>query len=165
MLPKWLLVTWWSMLMMIVALVTASSYVPALAASLASKMKTGAWAGAGCRLTRSKPGRNHHASGTGGEESTGTAFPSGSSACASARAEPSVSPSASLWVTVVSTGACSITSQIRGATAATSARGGASSAAGVVLLLLRLTQQLADAHAVGHTLIELEVEVRRETEV
>src|ERR671931_663918 len=66
-------------------------------------MKTGARAVAGRRSTRSMPGRNHHAPGTGGDDNTGTDFPSGSSACDSARAEPNVSPSASLWVTAVKT--------------------------------------------------------------
>src|SRR5713101_5152382 len=122
-------------------------------------MKTGVCAGGACRLTRSMPGRNHHAPGTGGEESTGTDFPSGSRLSARASADPSVSPSASLCVTAVTTGACSITCQIRGATSATSRRGGASSATGVWLPLLDLTEELADSHAVGDTLIELEMQV------
>src|SRR5438132_6663295 len=78
-------------------------------------MKTGVFAGGACRFTRSIPGRNHQAPGTGGEDTTGTVFPIGSSASASANAEPSVSPSASLWVTAVTTRALSITCQIRGA--------------------------------------------------
>src|SRR5712671_4561994 len=125
-------------------------------------MKTGVPEGGVCRFTRSMPGRNHHAPGTGGDESTGTDFPIGSSAKARARAEPSVSPSASLWVTAVTTGASSITCQIRGASSATSGRGGAGSAAGVWLPLLDLAQELADPHAVGHALVELKMQVGRE---
>src|SRR5438270_9750801 len=128
-------------------------------------MNTGVWAGGACWLTRSMPGRNHQAAGTGGDERTGTTFPSGSSARASASAEPSVSPSASLCVTAVMTGAWSITCQIRGASSATSGRGGASSAAGVGLPLLDLAQKLADPDAVGHALIELEMQVRCEAQV
>src|SRR5438270_10786859 len=128
-------------------------------------MKTGVFAGGGCRFTRSIPGRNHQAPGTGGEDTTGTVFPIGSSASASASAEPSVSPSASLWVTAVITGALSITCQIRGASSATSGRGGASSAAGVGLPLLDLAQELADPDAVGHALVQLKMQVRREPEV
>src|SRR5207302_5936952 len=111
------------------------------------------------------PGGNHQAPGTGGEESTGTDFPIGSSASASASAEPSVSPSASLWVTAVTTGASSITCQIRGASSATSGRGGASSAAGVCLPLLNFTEQLADPDAPGDSLIELEVQIGGEPKV
>src|SRR6267143_614287 len=144
---------------------TTASYVPARDASLASKMKTGVSPGAACRLTRSMPGRNHQAPGTGGEESTGTAFPIGSSARARASAEPSVSPSASLCVTAVTTGASSITCQIRGASSATSGRGGASSAAGVWFPLLNFFEQLADPNAVGHTLVELKVQVGSEAQV
>src|ERR1700674_484998 len=128
-------------------------------------MKTGVPAGGACRLTRSMPGRNHQAPGTGGDESTGTGFPIGSSASARASAEPSVSPSASLCVTAVTTGASSITCQIRGASSATSGRGGASSAAGVWFPLLNFPQELAHSDAVGHALIELEMEVGREPEV
>src|SRR5207302_10928218 len=128
-------------------------------------MNTGVWAGGACWLTRSMPGRNHQAAGTGGDERTGTTFPSGSNARASARAEPSVSPSASLCVTAVITGALSITCQIRGASSATSGRGGASSATGVGLPLLDLAQKLADPDAVGHALIELEMQVRCEAQV
>src|ERR1700682_4992254 len=94
------------------------------------------------------PGKNHQAPGTGGEESTGTDFPIGSSASARASADPSVSPSASLCVTAVTTGASSITCQIRGAISATSGRGGASSAAGVWLPSLAFAQELADATTV-----------------
>src|SRR5467141_106492 len=147
------------------AFVTTASYVPARDASLASKMKTGVPPGAACRLTRSMPGRNHQAPGTGGDESTGTDFPLGSSARARASAEPSVSPSASLCVTAVTTGASSITCQIRGASSATSGRGGASSAAGVWLPLLDFTQKLAHPDAVGDSQIELEMQVRGETQV
>src|SRR3981081_2485128 len=129
--------------------------MPARDASLASKMKTGAPTGGACRLPRSMPARNRQAPGTGGEESTGTDFPIGSSASASASAEPSVSPSASLCVTAVTTGASSITCQIRGASSATSGRGGASSGAGVWLPLLDFTQELANADAVGDPQIEL----------
>ena len=128
-------------------------------------MKTGVFAGGACRFTRSIPGRNHQAPGTGGEDTTGTVFPIGSSASASASAEPSVSPSASLWVTAVTTRALSITCQIRGASSATSGRGGASSATGVGLPLLDLAQKLADPDAVGHALIELEMQVRCEAQV
>src|SRR6267378_7300092 len=146
------------------ACVTTGSYVPARDASLASKMKTGVPAGGAWRLTRSIPGRNHQAPGTGGEERTGTDFPIGSRANASASAEPSVSPSASLCVTAVTTGASSITCQIRGASSATSGRGGASSAAGV-WLPLNFAQELTDFDAVGDPLIELEVEVGGEAKV
>src|SRR5438445_13689522 len=125
MVPNWALVTWWSTLTTTAACVTTGSYAPARDASLASKMKTGVFAGGACRFTRSIPGRNHQAPGTGGEDTTGTVFPIGSSASASASAEPSVSPSASLWVTAVTTRALSITCQIRGASSATSGRGGA----------------------------------------
>src|SRR5438132_6495301 len=128
-------------------------------------MKIGVPAGGACRLTRSMPGRNHHAPGTGGEESTGTDLPIGSRARASASAEPSVSPSASLCVTAVTTGASSITCQIRGATSATSGRGGASSAAGVWLPLLDFTQKLAHPDAVGDSLVQLEMQLRGEAEV
>src|ERR1700686_3256638 len=128
-------------------------------------MKTGVPAGGACRLTRSMPGRNHQAPGTGGEESTGTAFPIGSSARARARAEPSVSPSASLCVTAVTTGTSSITCQIRGASSATSGRGGASSAAGVWFPLLNFTQKLAHSDAVGNSLVELEMQVGGEPQV
>src|ERR1700682_634460 len=127
-------------------------------------MKTGVSVGGACRFTRSMPGRNHHAPGTGGDESTGTDFPTGSSARASASADPSVSPSASLCVTAVTTGASSITCQIRGARSATSGRGGASSAAGV-WLPLNFTEQLADLDAVGDPLIELEMQVGGEAQV
>src|SRR5216117_3833723 len=132
------------MLTTIFACVTSDALVPARDGSLASKMKMGASAGAECWFTRSKPGRNHQACGTGGDDTTGTDLPIGSSARARARAEPRVSPSASLCVTAVSTRALSITCQIRGATSATSGRGGLSSAAGVGLPLLDLTQELAD---------------------
>src|ERR671935_207068 len=128
-------------------------------------MKTGARAGAGRRSTRSMPGRNHQAPGTGGDDSTGTDFPSGSRACDSARAEPNVSPSASLWVTAVRTFDVSTTSQICGASSATSGRGGASSATGVGLPLLGFAKELADAHAVGHALVELEMQIRRKAQV
>src|SRR5713101_653760 len=159
MVPNWALVTWWSTLTTTAACVTTGSYAPARDASLASKMKTGVFAGGACRLTRSMPGMNHQAPGTGGEESTGTDFPIGSSVSARARADPSVSPSAPLWVTAVTTGASSITCQIRGASSATSGRGGASSAAGVWLPLLDLAQELADADTVGHAFIEQEPQV------
>src|SRR5437667_4205529 len=122
-------------------------------------MKMGASAGAECWFTRSMPGRNHQACGTGGDDRTATDLPIGSSARASARADPRVSPSASLCVTAVSTGAFSITCQIRGASSATSGRGGASSGAGVWLPLLDFTQELADADAVGDAQIELETQV------
>src|SRR6266853_3805135 len=128
-------------------------------------MKSGVRAGGAIRLTRSMPGRNHHAPGTGGDERTGTDFPIASSARASASAEPSVSPSASLCVTAVTTGASSITCQIRGASSATSGRGGASSAAGVWLPLLDFAQELADADTVGHALIEQEPQVGGEAEI
>src|ERR1700694_2666290 len=128
-------------------------------------MKTGVPAGGACRLTRSMPGRNHQAPGTGGDESTGTGFPLGSSASARASAEPSVSPSASLCVTAVTTGASSITCQIRGASSATSGRGGASSAAGVWFPLLNFAQKLAHPDAIGDPLIELEVQVGSEAQV
>src|SRR5437879_6522052 len=128
-------------------------------------MKIGVPAGGACRLTRSMPGRNHHAPGTGGEESTGTDLPIGSRARASASAEPSVSPSASLCVTAVTTGASSITCQIRGASSATSGRGGASSAAGVWFPFLDFPQELADPDAVGDALVELKVQVRGEAQV
>src|SRR6267378_8620280 len=153
------------MLTTTVAVVTTGSYAPARDASLASKMKTGVPAGGAWRLTRSIPGRNHQAPGTGGEESTGTAFPIGSSARARASAEPSVSPSASLCVTAVTTGASSITCQIRGASSATSGRGGASSSAGVWLPLLDFTQELAHPDAVGDSQIELESQVGGEPKV
>src|SRR5437899_8985914 len=128
-------------------------------------MKTGVPAGGATRLTRSMPGRNHQAPGTGGDESTGTDFPIGSSARASASAEPSVSPSASLCVTAVTTGASSITCQIRGASSATSGRGGASSSAGVWLPLLDFTQELADADTVRDAEVELETQVGGEPQV
>src|SRR5207245_6353691 len=147
------------MLTTTLACVTTASLVPARDASLASKIKTGASGGADWRLTRSMPGRNDQAWGTGGDERTGIDLPIGSSARASARADPRVSPSASLCVTAVSTGAFSITCQIRGASSATSGRGGASSAAGVCLPLLDLTQELADPDAVGDALAELDVRV------
>src|SRR5207237_4577077 len=153
------------MLTTTLACVTIGSLLPARDASLASKMKMGVSGGADCWLTRSKPGRNHQACGTGGDDRTGTDLPVGSSASARARAEPRVSPSASLCVTAVSTGALSITCQIRGASSATSGRGGASSAAGVGLPLLDLAQELADPDAVGHALVQLKMQVRREPEV
>src|SRR5438445_4065555 len=128
-------------------------------------MNTGVWVGGACWLTRSMPGRNHQAAGTGGDERTGTTFPSGSSARASASAEPSVSPSASLCVTAVMTGALSITCQIRGASSATSGRGGASSAAGVWFPFLNFTQKLAHPDAVGHALVELKMQVGSEAQV
>src|SRR5438445_13345068 len=128
-------------------------------------MKTGVFPGGACRLTRSMPGRNHQAAGTGGDESTGTDLPRGSRVSARASADPSVSPSASLCVTAVTTGASSITCQIRGASSATSGRGGASSGAGVWLPLLDFTQELADADAVGDAQIELETQVRGEPKV
>src|SRR2546429_1438914 len=128
-------------------------------------MKMGVPRGGACRLTRSMPGRNHHAPGTGGEESTGTDLPIGSRANARASAEPSVSPSASLCVTAVTTGASSITCQIRGASSATSGRGGASSAAGVWFPFLDFTKKLANPHAVGHALVELKMQVGREAQV
>src|SRR4030088_3005368 len=128
-------------------------------------MNTGVLPGAACRLTRSMPGRNHQAPGTGGEESTGTDFPIGSRASARASAEPSVSPSASLCVTAVTTAASSITCQIRGASSATSGRGGASSGAGVWLPLLDFTQELADADAVGDAEVELEAQLGSEPKV
>src|SRR2546421_4655472 len=128
-------------------------------------MKTGASGDGDCWFSRSMPGRNHQACGTGGDDRTGTDLPIGSSASASARADPRVSPSASLCVTAVSTGAFSITCQIRGASSATSGRGGASSAAGVCLPLLDLTQELADPDAVGDALVELEVQIGREAQV
>src|ERR1700694_1197454 len=128
-------------------------------------MKTGVPAGGACRLTRSMPGRNHQAPGTGGDESTGTAFPIGSSASARASAQPSVSESASLCVPPLTTRASSVSCQIRGAGAATSGRGGASSAAGVWFPLLNFAQKLAHPDAIGDTLIELEVQVGREPKV
>src|ERR1700674_5914757 len=128
-------------------------------------MKTGVSPGGAGRWTRSMPGRNHQAPGAGGDESTGTDFPIGSSARARARGAPSVSPSASLCVTAVTTGASSITCQIRGATSATSGRGGASSAAGVWFPLLNFAQKLAHPDAIGDPLIELEVQVGREPQV
>src|SRR5229473_600132 len=128
-------------------------------------MKTGVPAGGACRFTRSMPGRNHHAAGTGGDESTGTDFPIGSSAKARASAEPSVSPSASLCVTAVTTRASSITCQIRGASSATSGRGGASSAAGVWFPLLDFTQKLAHPDAIRDSLIELKMQVRGEAQI
>src|SRR5258708_28316010 len=127
-------------------------------------MKTGVSPGGACRLTRSMPGRNHQAPGTGGDESTGTDFPIGSRARARPTAEPSVSPSASLCVTAVTTGASSITCQIRGASSATSGRGGASSAAGV-WLPLNFTKELTDFDAVGDPLVELEMQVGGEAKV
>src|SRR3989440_10890797 len=136
------------MLTTTLACVTIGSLVPARDASLASKMKTGVSGGVDCWLTRSKPGRNHQACGTGGDDRTGTDLPIGSSASASARADPRVSPSASLCVTAVSTGAFSITCQIRGASSATSGRGGLSLSARVLPPLLDLTQQLAEPKAV-----------------
>src|SRR5713101_4033643 len=165
MVPNWALVTWWSTLTTTAACVTTGSYAPARDASLASKMKTGVPAGGACRLTRSMPGRNHQAPGTGGDESTGTDFPIGSSASARASAEPSVSPSASLCVTAVTTGASSITCQIRGASSATSGRGGASSAAGVWFPLLDFTQKLAHPDAIRDSLIELKMQVRGEAQI
>src|SRR5256714_2794654 len=128
-------------------------------------MKTGVLPGGACRLTRSMPGRNHQALGTGGEESTGTDLPRGSSVSASASADPSVSPSASLCVTAVTTGASSITCQIRGASSATSGRGGASSAAGVGFPFLDFPQQLADPDAVGDALVELKMQIGGEAQV
>src|SRR6266576_3395901 len=128
-------------------------------------MKTGVPRGGACRLTRSMPGRNHHAPGTGGEESTGTDLPIGSRAKARASAEPSVSPSASLCVTAVTAGASTITCQNRGASSATSGRGGASSAAGVWFPFLSFTQKLADPDAVGHALVELKMQVGSEAQV
>src|ERR1700682_1417829 len=128
-------------------------------------MKTGVLPGGACRLTRSMPGRNHQAPGTGGDGSTGTDLPIGSSASARASAEPSVSPSASLCVTAVTTGASSITCQIRGASSATSGRGGANSGSGVSLPLLDFTQELADADTVGHSQVELEAQVGGEPEI
>src|SRR4029077_5033144 len=128
-------------------------------------MKTGVFSGGGCRLTRSMPGRNHQAPGTGGEESTGTDFPIGSSVSARASADPRVSPSASLCVTAVTTGASSITCQIRGASSATSGRGGARSGAGVWLPLLDFPQELADPDAVGDAQVELETQVGGEPKV
>src|SRR2546421_1938342 len=153
------------MLTTTLACVTIGSLLPARDASLASKMKTGVSGGADCWLTRSKPGRNHQAWGTGGDDRTGTDLPIGSSACASARADPRVSPSASLCVTAVSTGAFSITCQIRGASSATSGRGGLNSAAGVLLPLLDLTQELADPNAVRDPPLALGMHVGREAEV
>src|SRR6202171_6612069 len=128
-------------------------------------MKTGVSVGGACRFTRSMPGRNHHAPGTGGDESNGTDFPPGSSARASASADPSVAPSASLCVTAVTTGASSITCQIRGASSATSGRGGANSGSGVSLPLLDFTQELADADTVGHSQVELEAQVGGEPKI
>src|ERR1700745_1966775 len=128
-------------------------------------MKTGVCAGGDWRLTRSIPGRNHQAPGTGGDDRTGTVLPMGSRASARASAAPSVSPSASLCVTAVTSGALSITRQIRGASAATSGRGGASSAAGVGLPLLDLAQQLTDTNAVGHPFVQLEMEVGSEAQI
>src|SRR5260370_39281185 len=128
-------------------------------------MKTGVSPGGVCRLTRSMPGRNHQAPGTGGDGGTGRAFPIGSSARARARAEPSVSPSASLCVTAVTTGASSITCQIWGATSATSERGGASSAAGVWFPLLDFAQKLTHSDAIRDALIELEMQVGGEAQV
>src|SRR5690348_11457583 len=128
-------------------------------------MKTGVPAGGTIRLTRSMPGRNHQAPGTGGAERTGTDRPIASSARASASAEPSVSPSASLCVTAVTTGASSITCQIRGASSATSGRGGASSAAGVGFPFLNFFEQLADADAVRDALVELKMQIRGEPQV
>src|SRR2546430_10005048 len=128
-------------------------------------MKMGVPRGGACRLTRSMPGRNHHAPGTGGEESTGTDLPIGSKANARASAEPSVSPSASLCLTAVTDGASTITCQIRGASSATSGRGGASSAAGVWFPFLDFTEKLADPDAVGDTLVKLKVQVGGKSQV
>src|ERR1700682_4939360 len=128
-------------------------------------MNTGAPAAGACRLTRSMPGRNHQAPGTGGDESTGTDFPIGWRASASASAAPSVSPPASLWVTAVTTGASSITCQIRGASSATSGRGGASSAAGVWFPLLNFAQELAHPDAIGDARVELKMQVGGEAQV
>src|ERR1700682_3249049 len=128
-------------------------------------MKTGVSVGGACRFTRSMPGRNHHAPGTGGNESPATDFPTASSARASASADPSVSPSASLCVTAVTTGALSITCQIRGANSATSGRGGASSVSGVWLPSLDFAQELADANTVRNAQVELEPQVGGESEI
>src|SRR5213078_291343 len=147
------------MLTTTLACVTIGSLLPARDASLASKMKTGVSGDADCWLTRSKPGRNHQACGTGGDDRTGTDLPIGSSASASARADPRVSPSASLCVTAVSTGAFSITCQIRGASSATSGRGGASSAAGVWFPFLNFAKKLADSDAVSDALVKLKMQV------
>src|SRR6202171_595234 len=111
------------------------------------------------------PGRNHQAPGTGGDESPGPDFPIGSRASASASADPSVSPSASLWVTAVTTGALSITCQIRGASSATSGRGGASSVSGVWLPLLDFAQELAHTDAVSDAQVELETQVGGEAKI
>src|ERR1700737_2050182 len=128
-------------------------------------MKTGAWPGGACRFTRSIPGRNHQAPGTGGEDTTGTDFPIGSNVGVRASPDPSVSPSASLCVTAVTTGALSITCQIRGASSATSGRGGASSAAGVWLPLLNFAEELTHPAAVGDPLVEFEMKVGSEPKV
>src|SRR5258708_38081755 len=111
------------------------------------------------------PGRSQQAPAAGGAESTGTDLPSGWRVRARAGADPSGSPSASLCVTAVSTGASSITCQIRGASSATSGRGGASSGAGVWLPLLDFTQELADPDAVGHAHIELETHLGSQPKV
>src|ERR1700730_13216640 len=141
------------------ACVTTGSYLAARDSSLESKMNTGVPAGGASRLTRSIPGRNHQAAGTGGEESTGTDFPIGSRVSARASADPNVSPSASLWVTAVIIGASSITCQIRGAISATSGRDGASSVSGVWLPSLDFPQELADTDAVSNSQVELETQV------
>src|ERR1700730_13965525 len=155
------------------ACVTTGSYLAARDSSLESKMNTGVPAGGASRLTRSIPGRNHQAAGTGGEESTGTDFPIGSRGretpgtdfpigsrvSARASAGPNVSPSASLWVTAMIIGASSITCQIRGAISATSGRDGASSVSGVWLPSLDFPQELADTDAVSDSQVELETQV------
>src|SRR5919201_2312249 len=142
---------------------TRSRCSPARVSSVESRMKTGDFSEGGSRLTSSNPGRNSHALGTGGEETTATSLPAGRSASASPRADPSVSPSASLWVTAFSRVHGSTISQILGAAAATPGRGGADS--GIALAgLLHLPKQLADPHAVGDPFVELENQVWREAE-
>src|SRR5438874_8576869 len=147
---------------------TASRCSPVRSASVESKTNRGTPWGSGSRLTRSMPGRNHQAPGTGREETTGTRLPRGSSAWASPSAEPRVSPSASLWVTAPSTGCRSTTFQMAGATASTSPRGG--DRGGLLpiprrFLLGDLPQQLADPHAVSDAPIQLEAQLGSEAQV
>src|ERR671936_699882 len=143
---------------------TRSRCSPAGVSSVESRMNTGDFSEGGSRLTSSNPGRNSHALGTGGEETTASSLPAARSASARPRADPSVSPSASLWVTAFSLAHGSTTSQIFGAAVATPGRGGAES--GIVLAgLLHLPKQLADPHAVSDPFVELENQVWREAEV
>src|SRR5207245_9563519 len=78
---------------------------------------------------------------------------------------PSVSPSASLWVTAPRRPAPSASCQMAGATSATSGRGGLSSRLCVRVLLVHLAQQLTDPDAVGDTFVELEANVRGEAQI